>query len=140
MSLKRIVLNHLGQTLLLGSPINPIDLDTIETFQLFNFGPSHLYISSVGFVSSDDLHQAMNERSIVIAPGESKMVLSSDAYQDWLSELTDSTLQNFRDKIIPKEGNMMKLAIEGYSSLGKERFEVEVRLHRLVKKVAFKVQ
>lgn len=139
MSVKRIVLNHLGQTLLLGSPINPSDLDTIETFQLFNFGPSHLYISSVGFVSSDELHRAMNERSIVIAPGESKMVLSSDAYQDWLSELSDSALQNFRDKIIPKEGNMMKLAIEGYSSLGQERFEVEVRLHRLVKKVAFKV-
>ena len=42
MSVKRIVLKHLGQTLLHGSPINPSDLDTIETFQLFNFGPSHL--------------------------------------------------------------------------------------------------
>ncbi len=140
MTLKRIVLNHLGQSLLLGVPINASDMETIETFLLFNFGPSHLYISSVGFVSSDGNHCVMSERSIVIAPGDSNMVLSSDAYVEWLAGLSEGTLQIFRDKIIPKEdSNMMKLAIEGYSSIGKVGFEIEVRLHRLVKKVAFKV-
>ncbi len=139
MNPKRLVLRHMGQTLLLGNPVNPSDLETLESFLLFNFGPSHLYVSKVGFVSANLEHQVMNERSIVIAPGESKIVLGSDTYQEWLTELSDMTLQNFRDNIIPKEASMMKLAIEGYSSLGTERFEVDVRLHRLGKKVMFKL-
>ncbi len=139
MNANRIVLRHMGQTLLLGAPVNASDLETLEAFLLFNFGPSHLYVSRVGFVSANEMHKVMNDRTIVIAPGESKVVLGSDAYQDWLAELNDFTLQNFRDNIIPKEGNMMKLAIEGYSSFGQERYEVEVRLHRLGKKVAFKL-